>query len=1093
MSRDDDLRALDPARSVVVEACAGSGKTWTLVSRLIRLLLAGAQPGDILAITYTRKAAREIEERLQHWLAELAVVDDERVSAFLAERGLDAQRDPTLIARARALFEQVADARPGLTVNTFHGWFSSLLGAAPLNSGLRGLQLSERTAQLRDQAWAALMRRAGRAPQSELALALRSLLGQCGVAGTKTLAGALVDRRAEWEAWLAAHGGLAGVFAHLESFFGADRPAPEVVLSADAVFRRDASELARILGQGGKKLQQMATTLEQTLSCDEPPEFFERARAALLTGKNEPRACTVDKTLAATGQGERALALFDGCSAAVLRALGALSDRAAWELNRHALTVASAMLDAYDRIKQNAGVLDFGDLEWHAARLLSDAQTGPFVQARLDARYRHLLLDEFQDTNPLQWQVLMHWLDAYAPGQVQPVVFVVGDPKQSIYRFRRADPRIFTHAATVFEQRFGALRLQRNETRRSSPAVVSVVNAVFGDMDVFEGFAPHSTTRTDLPGRVEVLPAFGHGAAAEPAAADSPTVASGLRNPLRQPRLAIEDSRRKREADALCARLKQMVGQLAVRDAHSGATRAARYGDMMILLRRRTGLAVYEAALRAHGIPYFGASRGRLLDTLEASDLLALLRFLAAPADALSLAHVLRSPLFAFDDAQLLDLTGDGAASLWPTLRARRADSDPAHARAAALLEGWLDAATRLPVHDLLDRVFDQGALMPRYAASIDAMAWPGVRANLEAFIELALKVDSGRYPSLPRFIDELTRLRNEDDEAPDEGLILGEDPSRGRVRVLTIHAAKGLEAPIVWLADAVARQRTDSGARVLLAWPPGEAAPGHLSLLQKKDNQGHARAAFIEAEARAAAREDANLLYVALTRARQVLYVSGVSPAKGSSAGSWLDRVTAALGGCVDAVPTDGGGMRLVHGVLADCVDDTPDDPVVRVVVTDAPILPAIGERRALVTLDPVQLWGVGLHSWLEALAGGEPSPARPAGLDVEQWRDLEAIARRLVASDVLQRFFDPAQHRWSANELEFVLPDGQPGRIDRLVEFEDDIWILDYKSGQGDRFAESYTAQLAGYAEAVAAIRPGKVVHAALIRPDGALDVRF
>ncbi|MFH1815204.1 MAG: UvrD-helicase domain-containing protein [Pseudomonadota bacterium] len=1091
MSRDDDLRALDPARSVVVEACAGSGKTWTLVSRLIRLLLAGAQPGDILAITYTRKAAREIEERLQHWLAELAVADDERVSVFLAERGLDAQRDPTLIARARALFEQVADARPGLTVNTFHGWFSSLLGAAPLNSGLRGLQLSERTAQLRDQAWAALMRRAGRAPQGELALALRSLLGRCGVAGTKALASALVDRRAEWEAWLAAQGGLAGALAHLRQFFGADAETPVDVLAGDELLRRRALDLARLLGQGTEAQQRKATAIEQACAQVDAQLYFAGLRAQLLKQDGEPASFKPGKALEKVGVADAALAVYEQVAARLVHCLNAQSDLAAWALNEQGLQVAAALLDAYDRIKQNAGVLDFGDLEWHAARLLSDAQTGPFVQARLDARYRHLLLDEFQDTNPLQWQVLMHWLDAYAPGQVQPVVFVVGDPKQSIYRFRRADPRIFTHAATVFEQRFGAIRLQRNETRRSSPAVVSAVNAVFGDMDVFEGFAPHSTSRTDLPGRVEVLPAFGHEADAR-AEADGQAAAPGLRNPLRQPRLAIEDSRRKREADALCTRLKDMVGRLAVRDAHTGATRAARYGDMMILLRRRTGLAVYEAALRAHGIPYFGASRGRLLDTLEASDLLALLRFLAAPADALSLAHVLRSPLFAFDDAQLLDVTGDGAESLWPMLRARRAGSDPAYARAAALLEGWLDAATRLPVHDLLDRVFDQGALMPRYAASVDAMAWPGVRANLEAFIELALKVDSGRYPSLPRFIDELTRLRNEDDEAPDEGLILGEDPARGRVRVLTVHAAKGLEAPIVWLADAVARPRTDSGARVLLNWPPGDAAPGHLSLLQNKDNQGHARAVFIDAEARAAAREDANLLYVALTRARQLLFVSGVSPAKGSSAGSWLDRVSAALGRCADAVATDGGGMRLDHGVLADCVDPTPDDPAVRAAVADAPV-PAIGERRALVALDSVQLWGVGLHSWLEALAGGEPSPARPAGLDAVQWRDLEAIARRLVASESLQRFFDPAQHRWSANELEFVLPDGRPGRIDRLVEFDDDIWILDYKSGQGDRFAESYTAQLAGYAEAVAAIRPGKAVHAALIRPDGALDVRF
>jgi ATP-dependent helicase/nuclease subunit A len=1088
MSRPDDLRALDPGLSVVVEACAGSGKTWTLVSRLIRLLLAGVQPGEVLAITYTRKAAREIEERLQHWLSELAVAGDAQVIAFLAERGLDARRDPALIARTRALFEQVADARPGLTVNTFHGWFSSLLGAAPLNSGLRGLRLSERTAQLHDQAWAALMRRAGRAPDHGLAGALRDLLAQYGVAGTQRIAGALIDRRAEWQAWLAAQGGLGGVLAHLRDFFGADGPAPAERLFADAGLRTDLTELARLSGQGGLRLQTTAAAIEAALSRTDAVAYFGALRSALLTGKDEPRAFKPDKSLVAGGQSEVAVQLFESCAGRLLACLGALADRAAWVLNEQGLQVAAALLDAYDRIKRNEGVLDFGDLEWHASRLLADAQTGPFVQARLDARYRHLLLDEFQDTNPLQWQVLMQWLDAYAPGQVQPVVFVVGDPKQSIYRFRRADPRIFAHATDVFAQRFGAVRLQRNETRRNSPAVVNAVNAVFGALDAFEGFAPHSTTQVDLPGRVEVLPAFGHEGAA---AASDGGPEGAWRNPLFERRQGVEDSRRQREADAMCERLKAWAGRLAVRDARTGETRPARYGDMMILLRRRTGLGVYEAALRAHGIPYFGASRGRLLDTLEASDLLALLRFLVAPADALSLAHVLRSPLFAFGDELLLDLTRTGADRLWPMLRARR-EGEGACARAAALLSGWLDVSVRLPVHDLLDRVFDQGDLMQRYAASVDAMAWPGVRANLEAFIELALKVDSGRFPSLPRFIDELRRLRNEDDESPDEGLILGEDPARGRVRVLTVHAAKGLEAPIVWLADAVARPRPDTGARVLLSWRPDEAAPRHLSLLQRKDNEGRARAVFIDADMRAAAREDANLLYVALTRARQMLCISGVAPSRGSSADSWLDRLAAALAACPGVEATGEGGLRLDHGVMTECLADPHVPPPAEAIRMPCPVTP-VGERHPHAVPEVAQLWGIGLHSWLEALGCGDPPPARPAGLDPAQWRELEAMARRLVASDGLQRFFDPAQYRWSANELEFVLPDGRTGRIDRLVEFDDDIWILDYKSGQGERFADAYTAQLAGYADAVASIKPGKMVHAALIRPDGALDVRF
>jgi ATP-dependent helicase/nuclease subunit A len=1087
---NDNLRALDPGASVVVEACAGSGKTWTLVSRLIRLLLAGVAPGEILAITYTRKAAREIDERLQHWLGELAVSDDAWVIGFLAERGVDARSDPALIERARGLFERVARARPGLTINTFHGWFSSLLGAAPLSAGLGGMQLAERTARLRDQAWGMLMRRAGSAPDGELAQSIRWLLSQAGVSGTRSLAAALIDRRAEWQAWLAANDGLDGVFARLKAFFGADGIEPVEALAQDDQLRAAVLEFARFLGRGTEAQQRKANDLETACGQSDAQMYFAGLCAELLTKAGVPIAFKPGKSMEKIGVAERTQQLFDQCADRVLQCLHALTDGAAWVLNRHALCVASAMLDAYDRVKRGAGVLDFGDLEWQAARLLSDAQTGPFVQARLDARYRHLLLDEFQDTNPLQWQVLMHWLDAYAPDQVQPRVFVVGDPKQSIYRFRRADPRIFTHAREAFAARFGAIDIRRNETRRSSPAVVEAVNALFGSLDVFEGFAPHTTSQTTQPGAVEVLPAFGHDADGPEVAADA---ADGLRNPLTTSRVTAEDSRRRREAEAMCMRLKQMVGHLAVRDVHGGEARPARYGDMMILLRRRTGLAVYEAALRRHGIPYFGASRGCLLDTLEAADLQALLRFLAAPADALALAHVLRSPLFAFSDRQLLALTAGGADVLWPTLRTAAAGDDADFARAALLLSDWLAAAVQLPVHDLLDRVFHQGELMARYASVVGEMAWPGVRANLEAFIELALKVDSGRYPSLPRFLDELDRLRSEDDEAPDEGLILGEDPSRGRVRVLTVHAAKGLEAPIVWLADAIAKPRADSGVRVLLAWPPGASAPEHLSLLQRKDNQGAARAAFIDAEARAAAREDANLLYVAVTRARQFLFASGVAPARGNAAASWLERLAEAVRACAGAQATADGGCRLAFGDVDACPAGSP-----RVPAEAGPAVPGadpapIGVRRPPTPMRPEQLWGTGLHAWLEALGCGEPAPARLPGLDAAQWGELESIARRLVSGDDLRRFFDPASHVRSASEIEFVLPDGSVGRIDRLVEFDDDIWVLDYKSGAGGEYEQDYAGQLLGYVEAVRLICPGKPLRAALIRPDGRLDIRL
>jgi ATP-dependent helicase/nuclease subunit A len=264
-------------------------------------------------------------------------------------------------------------------------------------------------------------------------------------------------------------------------------------------------------------------------------------------------------------------------------------------------------------------------------------------------------------------------------------------------------------------------------------------------------------------------------------------------------------------------------------------------------------------------------------------------------------------------------------------------------------------------------------------------------------------------------------------------------------------------------------------GGVYLLSWPPGTPAPTHLSLLQRKDNEGCARAQLIDAESRAAAREDANLLYVALTRARQFLFASGVSPANSASADSWLERLTSALNRLPGALPTEQGGLRLDFGDVADC-NGSADSRRGRCpcrgsaagaadrrasCVGAAAARPDMGNRPARLAR------GNRLRRAVSGL---------PAGLDAAQWRELESIARRLVASDGLRRFFDPAQHRWAASELEFVLPDGNLGRIDRLVEFDDEIWILDYKSGPGDAFAEAYAGQLDAYVAAVGLIRPGK-----------------
>ena len=350
----------------------------------------------------------------------------------------------------------------------------------------------------------------------------------------------------------------------------------------------------------------------------------------------------------------------------------------AFELNRHALTAGRALLELLERHKRERRLMDFADLEWHADRLLSDESEAAFIQARLDARYRHILLDEFQDTNPLQWRILRAWLDAYDATQEKPRVFLVGDPKQSIYRFRRAEPLIFTAATAFFQRKFGATLLPNDATFRNAPAIVEVVNELFSQEPLF-AFRPQSARQTGLPGRVEVLAPIPLSSVADPPAHET------LRDPLAVPMAVAEDLRYAQEATLLAARLGEMVGRWEVMD--EGHPRALRYDDVLVLSRRRTRLYEYERALRNAGIPYVTSSRGGLLRTLEAQDLRALLRFLASPADDLALAHALRTPLFALTDDDLLRIarTGDGASSWWARLgrlaQSAEADAGPRRKR----------------------------------------------------------------------------------------------------------------------------------------------------------------------------------------------------------------------------------------------------------------------------------------------------------------------------------------------------------------------------------------------------------------------------
>jgi len=1125
--------ACDPQRSVVVEACAGSGKTWLLVTRMLRLLLAGAAPSDILAITFTRKAAEEMRQRLLDILAQLASADDDGVVRELIARTVDAHEAPGLIDTARGLYARVLESPQRMAIDTFHGWFGSLLRGAPLSSGVpQGASLREDAGRLRREAWAPFWRGLLAEDQAELRAAYEMLADLVGDFQAGRLLDAMFHQRSDWWAYKA----LAGdqPLGPLDDLLGDDAHVdPLIEVLQDVAMLADMQRVAVWLGQGGAAEGKRAVQIEMAVTAARGSDLsdvaarvqtFDALFTAFHTQAGKARACKPTKALIKTigdDSGQTLVTLHATLCETLTTVQARRQEARVRAVNAALFTLGDALIDRYQTYKRQTRAMDFTDLEWEAARLMRDDDTAAYLQVRLDARYKHLLLDEFQDTNPMQWRILQGWLAGYAGTGTQPSVFLVGDPKQSIYRFRRADARLFDAARDMLMAEFDATVLRTNRTRRNAPAVLEWVNAVFlqararGDYPIYA----EQSTAVDAPiGQALLLPLV---PVPETAEADE----THPRDTLTEPREEAGDSQRYEEGRQVAACLRALHASQRV--SEHGTERPAGWSDFQLLVRRKRYLADYERALRDAGVPYLSPRRGGLLATLEALDLCALLDFLMTPQADLSLAHVLRSPIFAVTDDDLITLAQAGDGTWWERLAtvAGQADAAAALHHAHRMLSRWLAVAPTLPVHDLLDHVVYTGELKRRYAERAPAANREQVLANLDAFLKLALDLDGGRYPSLPKFMAELRAIRQGDeDESPDEGVQgdAGEAPdaidaevaSEGldAVQILTVHASKGLEAPFVVLLDSHHSDTRADSAGILIDWPPGAEAPAHFSAFGKTSERGRARDPLFQQENALAERENWNLLYVAMTRARQALIVSGVANKRDATAAQSVDEG--------DAPEVDGtaswytllatAGVASPAPVLdgAANADDLADEseavsyhdfraPLTVTVRVGAASAQAEGSADAVFDHGAVAQ-GELLHAVLERLTRHGLPKQPPDAATIARWfgatgvtqadatRAAEAV-HRMLAAEALAHVFDPAHFDVAHNEIELFSPDGALLRIDRLIERGNEVLVVDYKLRLLPVERAAYAEQLSGYVAAVTPMFPARTVRAGVATAQG------
>ncbi|MBI2236775.1 MAG: double-strand break repair helicase AddA [Magnetospirillum sp.] len=1114
-------RAADPSASVWVAASAGTGKTKVLTDRVLALLLAGTAPHKILCLTFTKAAAAEMANRIAKRLAGWATVSDAGLSDDLA-RLLGTPPEPDALTRARRLFARVLDVPGGMHIETIHAFCQSLLRRFPLEAGLAPhfqvmdeRDAAELLAEARDEVLAA----ARDSSDSGLARALADVTARIHETAFPELMGELAGDRGRLKRLIDRHGGLEGVVAAVRHRLALAPGDTAAILLADACHDSALDTGAcrnavTALLTGSKSDRDRAGLMAPWLA--DPAgraAGFDTWQSAFLTAKGTAR-----EKLCTNGVRDG----FPGVEAALQEEaarLMAVADRikaaGVAEATAALLSLGHALLAAYQRRKTARALMDYDDLILAARELLMRPGAAPWVLFKLDGGIDHVLIDEAQDTNPDQWAVVAALTEEFFAGrgarETVRTVFAVGDAKQSIYSFQRADPRAFEAMRKRFASHVPAAGQDWAEVAlqvsfRSTAAVLEAVDAVFANGPGSDGVAAegddirHIPARRGEAGLVELWPPV------EPRALDEQPA---WKPPIERIR---GDQPSARLARLVARRIKAMVdGEIL---ASQG--RPVRAGDIMVLVRRRGGFVEdLVRELKGLEVPVAGADRMVLAEQMAVMDLVALANFLLLPEDDLTLATVLKGPLVGFDEDQLFRLAhGRGPAGLWETLKKRLLD-DSAFEEAYVLLSGLLAMADHQPPHALFAHVL--GPLGGRRKL----LARLGVDAEdpLDEFVALTLAFERAHPPSLQGFLRWLGAGAVEIKRDLEQG-------GRNAVRIMTVHGSKGLQAPVVILPDTL--QMPTRGSRIqwtndeLPLWPPSAEAADAVC-----------RAARDAAKA-AREREYRRLLYVAMTRAEDRLVVCGWKTRKAPPAGCWYDLVRAALSPIA---------AEAEDGFLAEA-GETADARVLRLA---CPQTRTVEQAEAP---DTAARPAPQLPDWAFRPPPAEPAPPRPlapsrpdgeeppvrsplAGDDGARrfqrgklihrlLQTLPNLARETRAAAMLRFLGRPsfgldAAHRLDiANEVGDILDHPRfaalfgpgsraevpvvgrigervlSGRVDRLVVTGNEVLVVDYKTNRrppaaGEAVPPLYVRQMAAYRLALACIYPGRTVRCALVWTDG------
>ena len=1115
-------RAANPGRSVWVSASAGTGKTKVLTDRVLSLLLAGTRPHRILCLTFTRAAAAEMAIRINRALAGWAIISDEELVKQI-EVLTGNSPDADTIRRARPLFAQVLDVPGGMKIQTIHSFCESLLGRFPLEAGIAPhFEVMDERDAAEGQAEARLrvLNRARTDGDAAVSAALAGVTGHINEAEFGALMAALSADRGRIRRLIKTHDGVEKLVEATYARLGVPRdatPQREIqAASQHGTFDADGLRRAAAAMLRGSKTDQdrgaiiaawlAANTADRTAAMD-------AYLATYFTTTGTVRKSLINKTAKAIepaaddvlgAEAERLDMVQQRIRAAVTAAATA-----------SLLHLADALLAEYEGYKREIGRLDYDDLILLARALLERDGGASWVLFKLDGGIDHILIDEAQDTNPDQWAVVRALAEEFFAGlgasEATRTVFAVGDTKQSIYSFQRAAPEEFDAMRAYFRARAKTAEqgwddVDLDMSFRSTAAVLGTIDEVFAQAEARDGLAGpdhnihHEPYREGQAGLVELWPPV------------APEI-QDERAPWAPPVTA-------RREDHPAARLASVIAGCIGSWIDSGERlesrdRPVQPGDIMVLVRRR-GAFVEDLvrALKQRNVPVAGVDRMVLGEQLAVRDVLALGNFLLLPEDDLTLAVVLKGPLFGFDDDDLFELAyGRKEQTLWHRLRSQ-ADRSTKFRMALDELTSLLARVDFVAPFELFADVLARRRGRHLIAARL------GRDANdpLDEFLARALGFERTHTPSLQAFLHSFDADRGEVKRDLEQAM-------RNEVRVMTVHGSKGLQAPIVFLPDTlqVPTQRPELlwTKDAYLLWPP--------------------RARFVEPVSRAAVdqavirrgQEYRRLLYVAMTRAEDRLYICGWNTRNKPPEGNWYDLIANALTNFGEAASFDftalselgwqGEGRRVTNPQTVPV--ETPDGSQNYVPMTGVlpgwalqPPAPEDIPPRPLTPSHPDEdepalrspqgsdagagfRRGLLVHRLLQILPEMAPETRRGAarrflarrvhGLDQSEQDALAAEVMAVLGNPDFAALFSPR----SRAEVSIVGRIGDyvvAGQVDRLCVTDEAVQIIDYKTNRpppvdAREVAPIYLRQMAAYRAVLQEIYPLLTIRCALLWTDG------